>query len=150
MIRKKNPLFFFSYYMLLTKTKTKMKKITLLLLFFSLMGLTTTNAGGFSPEKALKVFDKTKNKVDKLATKYKPYKDLAVNNMGLLSPDLQKNMKDLDGQVAGLSSKLDRFPNASVTEQVAMAATFKDDYKVLKKSTKGATKALKGLKLPGM
>lgn len=125
-----------------------MKKVAFLLMFFALGHVATSYAGGLNPAQALKSFTKTKNKLDGLTAKYKPFKDMAINNAGTLSPELQTNMRNLDNQIGGLSKKLDMFPSASPTDQIAMASSFKDDFKSVKKSTNGVTKSIKGLKLP--
>ena len=78
-----------------------------MILLFTFVGINVNYAGGLDPAKALKSFTKTKSKLDGLTAKYKPYKDLAINNAGMLSPELQKNMRDLDTQVGSLSKKLD-------------------------------------------
>lgn len=127
-----------------------MKRITFMILMLTFTGISVSYAGGLNPAKALKSFTKTKSKLDGLTAKYKPYKDLAINNAGMLSPELQKNMRDLDTQVGSLSKKLDMFSGASSADQVAMASSFSDDFKSLKKATNGVTKSIKGLKLPDM
>lgn len=124
-----------------------MKKIALVTLFLAIAGIQVGHAQ-LNAAQAMKSFTKTKSKVDGLTKKYQPYKDLAINNAGMVSPEIQTNMRNLDSQVTGLSKKLDKFPTASGPEQIAMASSFSGDFKSLKKSTNGVTKSIKGLKLP--
>jgi len=116
-------------------------------LFLAIAGLQVSHAQ-LNAAQALKSFTKTKAKVDGLTKKFQPYKDLAINNAGMVSPELQTSMRNLDTQVSGMSKRLDKFPTASAPEQIAMASSFGSDFKGLKKSTNGVTKSIKGLKLP--
>ena len=126
-----------------------MKKVLFLTLLLAFTGMHYSNAQ-VSAESAMKTYTKTKDKFDGLTAKYKPYKDMAIQNADKLSPELQSSMKDLDSQMTGFGNKLDAFPKASSTEQIAMASSLTSDFSKLKSSTNDVTKSIKGMKLPAM
>lgn len=120
-----------------------------LLMFLVFAGIQFSHAQ-ITAESAMKTFTKTKTQFDGLTAKYKPYKDMALQHADKLSPELQTSMKDLDSQMTGFGKKLDAFPTASSTEQIAMASTLTSDYSSVKTSAKAVTKSIKGMKLPAM
>ena len=124
-----------------------MKKITFITLFITFTGISASyaqaDAAGLK-----KTYDKVKGQYDGLVTKYKPYKDMAIQNADKLSPELKSSMQDLDGQINSFGQKLDAFPKASVTEQTAMAGSLKTDYSSLKKSADKTIGEIKKLKMP--
>ncbi|MBX7108668.1 MAG: hypothetical protein K1X61_08495 [Chitinophagales bacterium] len=126
-----------------------MKKVLYLTLLLAFAGIQFSHAQ-ISAESAMKTYTKTKNQFDGLTAKYKPYKDMAIQNADKLSPELQSSMKDLDLQMTGFGDKLDAFPKASSTEQIAMASSLTSDFSKIKSSTKSVTKSIKGMKLPAM
>ncbi|MGB3077310.1 MAG: hypothetical protein WBB36_18430 [Chitinophagales bacterium] len=126
-----------------------MKKVMYLTLFLAFAGTQFSNAQ-VTAESAMKTFTKTKDQFDGLTAKYKPYKDMALQNADMLSPELKTSMKDLDTQMTGFGGKLDAFPKASSTEQIAMASSLTSDYAAVKTSTKAVTKSIKALKMPAM
>ena len=126
-----------------------MKKAILFTLFLAFAGVQYSSAQ-LSAAEAMKTYTKTKKSFDGLTAKYKPYKDMAIQNADKLSPELKTSMTNLDSEMTGFSKKLDSFPNASATEQIAMATSMKSDYSKIKDDSKSVTKSLKGMKLPAM
>ena len=81
-----------------------MKRYTLVALFL-LAGITAsyaqTDAAGL-----MKTYNKVKGQYDGLVTKWKPYKDMAIQNAGKLSPELKTDMQNLDGQINSFGRSL--------------------------------------------
>lgn len=96
----------------------------------------------------MKSYTKVKGQYDGLVSKYKPYKDMAIQHSDKLSPELKTSMQDLDGQINSFGKKLDAFPTASVDQQTAMATSMKTDYTSLKSSANDVMGQVKKLKLP--
>lgn len=125
-----------------------MKQLAILsmLVFFT----ATASFAQLSPEKALSTFNKVKGQYDGLVTKWKPVKDMAIQNSSMLSPELKSSLEKTDADVNSFGNKLSTFPTASVTEQAAMASTLKSDYGTLKSSVSDVTKQVSKLKMPKM
>ena len=124
-----------------------MKKFTFVALFLMLTGISVSYAQ-MDAAGALKTYNKVKGQYDGLVSKYKPYKDIAIQNTDKLSPELKSSMVDLDGQISSYGKKLDEFPKASAADQLSMATSLKNDYPSLKSSADNVIKQVKKLKLP--
>lgn len=126
-----------------------MKKVMYLIVVLAFAGLQFASAQ-MTAEGAMKAYTQTKAKFDGLTAKYKPYKDMAIQNADKLSPELKTSMSNLDTKITDLGKKLDSFPTASSADQIAMASTFKSDYSSIKSATSDVTKSIKGMHLPEM
>lgn len=120
-------------------------------IFATLLLLFTIVAASYAqvdPASLMKSYTKVKGQYDGLVSKYKPYKDMAIQHSDKLSPELKTSMQDLDGQISSFGKKLDAFPTASVDQQAAMATTMKTDYSSLKSSANDVMGQVKKLKMP--
>ena len=116
-----------------------------LLLMFTVI---TATYAQVDPASLMKTYDKVKGQYDGLVTKWKPMKDMAIQNSDKLSPELKASMTDLDGQINSFGKKLDEFPKASVDQQAAMATSMKTDYSALKSSANDVMGQIKKVKMP--